>query len=42
VFHDAIEMLSKAGQARLRRYSAGENYDEPIDDLMSSNEADGG
>jgi len=41
VFHDAIEMLSKAGQARLRRYAAGENYDLPIDDLMSSNEPDG-
>ena len=41
LFHDAIEMLSKEGQARLRRYAAGENYEEPIDDLMSSKTADG-
>ncbi|MDQ3877892.1 MAG: site-specific DNA-methyltransferase [Actinomycetota bacterium] len=35
VYHDAIEMLSPEGQARLRRYCAGEAYDVPIDDLMS-------
>ncbi|MDQ3981442.1 MAG: site-specific DNA-methyltransferase [Actinomycetota bacterium] len=34
-FHDAIEMLSEAGQDRLRRYGLGEGYDEPIGDLLS-------
>jgi DNA modification methylase len=34
VFHDAIEMLSAEGQDRLRRYAAGDGYDEPLGDLM--------
>ena len=34
VFHDAIEMLSAAGQQRLRRYAAGDGYDEPLGDLV--------
>lgn len=34
-FHDAIEMLSDAGQDRLRRYGLGEGYHEPIGDLLS-------
>ncbi|MFN2595329.1 MAG: site-specific DNA-methyltransferase [Actinomycetota bacterium] len=35
VFQDAIEMLSREGQERLRRYAAGEGYESPIDDLMT-------
>jgi site-specific DNA-methyltransferase (adenine-specific) len=36
VYHDAIQMLSIEGQERLRRYAAGDGYDEPIGELMSS------
>jgi DNA modification methylase len=36
VFHDAIEMMSRDGQARLRRYAAGEGYDVPLGELLSS------
>lgn len=40
VYHDAIEMLSPAGQERLARYAAGDGYDTPIGDLQSP--GDGG
>ena len=36
VYHDAIQMLSVEGQERLRRYAAGDGYDAPIGELMSS------
>ena len=35
LYHDAIEMLSAAGQQRLRRYAAGEGYDEPLGKLLT-------
>jgi site-specific DNA-methyltransferase (adenine-specific) len=35
VFWDAIEMFSREGQERLRRYAAGEGYAEPIGDIYS-------
>lgn len=34
VFHDAIEMLSRAGQERLRVYARGENRDVPFGELL--------
>ncbi len=37
-FHDAIEMRSPEGQDRLRRYAQGEGYDEPIGDLLFTDE----
>ena len=36
IYHDAIQMLSVEGQERLRSYAAGEGYDRPIGDLLSS------
>ena len=41
VFHDAIEMLSPAGQERLRRYATGDGYDAPPDDLPAGTDPDG-
>ena len=41
VFHDAIEMLSPAGQQRLLHYAAGEGWDEPIGDLLPAGDSDG-
>ncbi|MGI8773849.1 MAG: DNA-methyltransferase [Actinomycetota bacterium] len=38
IFHDAIEMLSEQGQARLCRYAAGEGYNEPLGELLSPKE----
>ena len=35
VFHDAIEMLSREGQERLRHYAAGKNRTRPIGELFS-------
>jgi hypothetical protein len=40
VFHDAIEMLSSAGQDRLRAYAGGDGYDEPLGDLLPAEEQD--
>lgn len=34
VFHDAIEMLSPAGQQRLLEYAGGDGYDDPIGELL--------
>lgn len=33
-FHDAIDMLSDEGQARLRRYAAGEHRGAPVGELL--------
>lgn len=35
VLHDAIEVLSAEGRARLRRYAAGEGYERPIGELLT-------
>jgi DNA modification methylase len=40
VFHDAIEMLSREGLERLARYAAGEGWDAPIGELLSSADED--
>ena len=40
VFHDAIEMLSSAGQDRLRAYAAGESYDQPLGELLVAEDQD--
>jgi len=34
VFHDAIEMLSRPGQERLRHYATGKSRNEPLGDLL--------
>jgi site-specific DNA-methyltransferase (adenine-specific) len=40
VFHDAIEMLSAAGQERLRAYASGEGYGSPLGDLLPAEDQD--
>lgn len=40
VFHDAIEMLSSAGQERLRAYAVGEGYEEPLGELLPAEDQD--
>ena len=40
VFHDAIEMLSSAGQERLRSYASGEGHDDPIGELLAAEDQD--
>jgi site-specific DNA-methyltransferase (adenine-specific) len=40
VFHDAVEMLSAAGQERLEAYAAGDGWESPLGDLLPPDEPD--